>query len=376
MHAAREIAQQYSFNCGDLYVHLQYLRRQIKISDADMKRVNSRLVKHGFEPFQEKQANPHGHDLWYSAQQAAAMLPAIKAKETEVRNRWSELTGENFKALGEQSTNTWDDVTESVIRFAIPKYPCNLTTDDQVAEVRREVEGHVKGIERKDGEEPIDIDLVVSVSRYRRKYNETLLLQELWGDVNSLRWAAVSHHPEQYSNVFRQTFILLMTHFDATVFDLVRLALTTNFFALAPRFGGSEKLAFAKLEGHTNFDSFRDAIIDDLLKSRYLKELLFELRGLGVIVPDDDRDGGFPRLLEITQRRNIHLHNRGVVDSRYLEAGKDGKPRWNLDNLELGAKALIDERYLAKVSNLCGTYVGLLANWVENGEVPVNESRK
>ena len=65
-----------------------------------------------------------------------------------------------------------------------------------------------------------------------------------------------------------------------------------------------------------------------------------------------------------------------MVDSRYLEAGKDGKPRWNLDNLELGAKALIDERYLVKVSNLCGTYVGLLANWVENGAVPVTESRK
>ena len=36
------------------------------------------------------------------------------------------------------------------------------------------------------------------------------------------------------------------------------------------------------------------------------------------------------------------------------------------------AKAIIDERYLGKVSNLCGTYVSLLANWVENGAVPVH----
>lgn len=210
MHAAREIAQQYSFDCSDLSVHLQYLRRKIKISDADMKRVNARLVKHGFEPLQEKQPNPNGHDIPYSAEQAAAMLPAIKAKETEVWKRQYALTGENFKAMAAQSTNTWNDTTESVIRFAIPKYPCNLPTDDQVAEVRREVEWHAKGIERKDGEDPIDIYLVISVSRYRRKYNETLLLQELWGDVNSLRWAAVSHHPEQHSNVFRQSFILLI----------------------------------------------------------------------------------------------------------------------------------------------------------------------
>lgn len=376
MHAAREIAQQYSFDCSELSIHLQYLRRQIKISDVDMKRVNDRLVKHGLEPLQEKQPNPHGHDMPYSAEQAAGMLPAIKAKEAEVWKRQYALTGENFKAMAAQSTNTWGDATECVIRFAIPKYPCNLPTDDQVAEVRREVETYVKGIEGKDGEEPIDIDLVISVSRYRRKYDETLLLQELWGNVNSLRWSVVSHHPEQHSNVFRQSFILLMTHFDATVFDLMRLALTTNFFALAPKLGRSDKLAFAKLEGHTNFDSFRNAIIDDLLKSRYLKELLFELQGLGVIVPDDDHGGGFPRLLEITQRRNIHLHNRGLVDSRYLETGKEGKPRWNLDNLELGAKALIDERYLAMATNLCGTYVGLLANWVEDGAVPASESRK
>ena len=177
MHAAREIAQQYSFDCSDLSVHLQYLRRKIKISDADMKRVNARLVKHGFEPLQEKQPNPNGHDIPYSAEQAAAMLPAIKAKETEVWKRQYALTGENFKAMAAQSTNTWNDTTESVIRFAIPKYPCNLPTDDQVAEVRREVEWHAKGIERKDGEDPIDIYLVISVSRYRRKYNETLLLQ-------------------------------------------------------------------------------------------------------------------------------------------------------------------------------------------------------
>lgn len=376
MHTAREIAQQYSFDCSDLSCHLQYLRRQIKISDADMKRVNSRLVEHGLEPLQEKQPNPYGHDIPYSAEQAAEMLPAIKAKETEVWRHQYALMGENVKAMAAWSTNTWNDITESFIRFAVPKYPRNLPTDDQVAEVRREVEERAKEIERKGGEEPIDIDLVISVSRYRRKHNETLLLQELWGDVNSLRWAAVSHHPEQGSNVFRQSFILLMTHFDATIFDLVRLALTTNFFALAPKLGRPEKLAYAKLEGHANFDSFRDAIIDDLLKSRYLKELLFELQGLGVIVPDNDLDGGFPRLLEITQRRNIHLHNRGLVDSRYLETGNDGKPRWNLDNLELGAKALIDEQYLKKVSNLCGTYVGLLASWVENGAVPANEGPK
>ena len=106
MHAARVIAQQYSFDCSHLSGHLQYVRRQIKITDADIQRVNARLLKHGFEPFQEKQQNSNFRDFPYSAEQAAAMLPVINAKETEIWKRQYALTGENFKAMAAQSTNS------------------------------------------------------------------------------------------------------------------------------------------------------------------------------------------------------------------------------------------------------------------------------
>src|SRR4051794_33437778 len=106
-----------------------------------------------------------------------------------------------------------------------------------------------------------------------------------------------------------------MTHFDAAVFDLVRLALKTNFVPLAAHFGDKEKIPYTRFGEHTDFDSLMDVLIEDLLRARYVKDLLFELNEFRV-EPPDKRFGGFPRLIELVLRRNIHLHNRGVVDAR------------------------------------------------------------
>ena len=167
----------------------------------------------------------------------------------------------------------------------------------------------------------------------------------------------------------------LLTHFDATVFDLTRLALRTNFFGLISTFGQREKVSYERIGQHRDFESLRDCLIDDLLKARYLKDLLFELRRLGVSLPDDSEDG-FPRLVELVLRRNIHLHNRGVVDSRYLEPGENGRPRWNLDNLSLGAEATIDAAYCHRADRLGREYVHLLADWVETGAIAITSSRE
>lgn len=76
-------------------------------------------------------------------------------------------------------------------------------------------------------------------------------------------------------NVFRQGFILLMTIFDATIFDLMRLALRRNFFELIGTIAKQDRLSFDKFANHSSFESFRDEIIEEKLKAKYLKDILF-----------------------------------------------------------------------------------------------------
>jgi hypothetical protein len=178
-----------------------------------------------------------------------------------------------------------------------------------------------------------------------------------------IRERLVLQLPEKHTGIYRQGFILLMTLFDSTVFDLARFALQRNFFGLIATFGKKEKASYEWIGQHRDFDALRESIIDELLKQRYIKDLLFEFSELGVTVTGDVGEG-FPRLIEMVLRRNIHLHNRGRVDGRYLEGAECGRPKWNLDGLELGEYARIDREYWIRASDLCGRYVDRLASWI------------
>jgi hypothetical protein len=369
---AREIAWRYQCDNSELSAQLRFVRSKIDVTDASVTELNAELQKHGFAPIAERPPNQWGHKTPYSSKESASLLEPLEAVGKEIWKREYALTGENVAAMRTQSKSTWGEITESAIKMAIGVFPRNLPTEKELAAIRETVKDRLKGQVDENGD-AIDLDHVMRVARHRRRYNETLLLQALWGKVSTLRSAAASHHPEKQTSIYRQAFILLMTHFDAAVFDLVRLALRTNFFPLAAHFGDKEKIAYSRFGEHNDFDSFRDSLIEELLRARYVKDLLFELNELGVELPDQ-RFGGFPRLIELVLRRNIHLHNRGFVDMRYLETNREGKPLWNLDGFSLGAAAVIDEAYFINASNACGEYIGTLANWVSAGAMSAASS--
>src|SRR5205807_150117 len=124
--------------------------------------------------------------------------------------------------------------------------------------------------------------------------------------------------------------ILLMTAFDAGVFDLVRIAFRDRFFAMVKVFGNQDKFSLKELGGYSSFEAFRDHVVEAQLKARYLKDLLFTLKELGVRCEDTGGHDLTVRLVELVLRRNVHLHNRGVVDERYLERDQRGKPKYNV----------------------------------------------
>ncbi len=102
------------------------------------------------------------------------------------------------------------------------------------------------------------------------------------------------------------------------------------------------------------------------LTKRYLKDLLAQLQILGVSCVDESVGDRPVQLVELLLRRNLHIHSRGIVDERYLEADPDtGKPRYNLYNLKLGAVAYIDNVYFITAGRLCSNCVDRLARWSE-----------
>ena len=134
--------------------------------------------------------------------------------------------------------------------------------------------------------------------------------------------------PDAEINVFRQGFILLMTAFDAAVTDLTRLALRGRFLEFASAVGKHERLTLESLGEAGTFPAFRDWIIEEQLKKRYVRDLLALLQSLGFAPVDEARGDRPVQLIELVLRRNIHVHNRGVVDERYLDADPaTGKPR-------------------------------------------------
>lgn len=172
-------------------------------------------------------------------------------------------------------------------------------------------------------------------------------------------------------NVLRQRFVLLMTAFDAAVFDLVRIAFRKNFFQLISVFGKQDKLSLEVIAEAGSFESLRDQLIDEQLKKRYLKDLLGLLQAQGVVLVDEKQGDRTVQLVELVLRRNLHIHNRGEVDERYLEADPHSKkPRYNLYDLKIGELARIDPAYLEMAHRLCGNCVDRLAEWAGSNGRP------
>jgi hypothetical protein len=170
--------------------------------------------------------------------------------------------------------------------------------------------------------------------------------------------------PDAEINVLRQGFVLLMTAFDAAVFDLTRIAFRRKFFDLIGAFGKQEKVTLESLGEAGSFEAFRDDVIEEQLKKRYVKDLLGLLQALGVQCVDETAGDRPVQLVELVLRRNLHVHNRGVVDGRYLEFDPmTGKPKYNLYNLNLGDSAIIDDAYFQTAIRLCNNSVERLAKW-------------
>ena len=171
--------------------------------------------------------------------------------------------------------------------------------------------------------------------------------------------------PNAIAGTLRQGFILLVTTFDAAIFDLVRVKLRKDFFSLIGTFAKDERISVQEFGEAGSFEVLRDSIIERQLKRRYIRDLLYILEKLGVECIDKSDGQRFVQLIELVLRRNVHVHSRGVVDDRYLELDQNGKPKCNPYNFAAGDDAQIDEPYWQLANLLCSTCVNRVAAWAD-----------
>ena len=211
-----------------------------------------------------------------------------------------------------------------------------------------------------------NIDYAIRSAEYLTSYRKFDALAYVLDKFTEFEFALRLTELETEVSILRQGFVLLMTTFDAAVFDLVRVAVRNDFFGAIGTFSTGEKLSLATFHKYKDFESFRDSLIENQLKGQYLRDLLFRLRKLKAICGSDAETPTFAQLIELVNRRNILIHNRGIVDKKYLERDELGSLRFNIYNLKFGDIAVVDEKYWNIANSLCQNCIQEITLWAED----------
>jgi hypothetical protein len=361
--------------------YVMFLRNASAVAPSEVTEISNLLREYSLGVVPTRQSfsewrKPYSADELASVANAfRAILPAIESRIDQYERQLSQLPEpQRLRDIDVRS-----DLGE-LITF-ICQYLEHDSSPEAVESARQQVLEQQAEYVREYGDdaEPLaseSIDYAIQSALFilaQRRLSDVLYLRARYADIDL---ASRMSQPEAEINILRQGFILLLTAFDAAIFDLVRVALTRNFFGLIAAFGNKDKISLESLARYGSFQVLRDEVIEDQLKSRYLKDLLFLLNDLGVQCTDEASGKRLIALIEVVMRRNLHVHNRGVVDERYLERDQNSQPRFNLYNLALGTTAHIDENYWNSANELCQYCVEQVAMWANSQVLPKEKLSK
>lgn len=195
--------------------------------------------------------------------------------------------------------------------------------------------------------------LSVSQTIYKLRKNLDLSLEDEKLDLLKTTIALID--VSSNSNIFRQTFINIFSLFDAFVFDCVKLFFFNNPNELNNFFNNKEliKIGVEEIVSFNNIEELKNNIIQKQFEGRYLSDILLRLKGYNKTVFDNI---DFPNFMEMVSRRNIHIHNKGIVDDKYCE-------NYNIYKFKKGDFAYINNDYLlVNVFNTLLTFAQNLQN--------------
>jgi hypothetical protein len=352
--------------------YTRFLSAKSTIHDHQVLELNRILGRVRIDPLPtrryERTAEP------YSQEEISVLLTAVRKVEPDIYQTilGHEQCLDELPDLGRDGpAEDYLDRLDEWIEYVLDRLPYDVEEQDENLIVQAAIQEYETIDQDIDDEERIQPDalqalitLAIEHAKHiqvRRQLDAMVYAKEQFSNFELLARVA---RPDAEVNVLRQAFLLLMTAFDAAVFDLARIALREKFFQLIGTFGKQEKVSLEAIGEAGSFDALRDQVIEEQLKKRYLRDLLVLLQPIGVAVVDEKNGDRFVQLIELVMRRNVHVHNRGIIDERYLEIDPQSKkPRYNLYNLKIGDVAYIDTPYLDQANRLCMNCVDRLAEW-------------
>ena len=178
----------------------------------------------------------------------------------------------------------------------------------------------------------------VSCLLFKHEKNSILAKQdyELENLKNSIRLVDNSSS----SNIFRQAFINIFSLFDAFVFDCLKTYFYNHPTELDNYFENKNnekvKVLLCEVIEYTAIDDLKNEMIERQFSGKYLSEAVAKLKRYK---PETFENIDYAKFMEMIERRNIHIHNKGIVDSKYSSS-------YNIYNLSVGEYAYIDSNYL------------------------------
>ncbi len=372
--SANDIKDRFVEEEKNIEEYLCFLEYKISVLNSDLQKIEQLLEKH---KILETGCRPD-HLLLQDdkVKEEEIKYREIAKNKAKIGTRLIEINNKLEKTSYPEKLNTVDIRTElGELIFGIKeKIQENDRTDFKA--IRQEFVERLKPHEK---ELRLDLYYIKSIENIESAVNYAiesanyLILKEELDDllfvVGSLKHIGImikmSSKDEQLS-IVRQGFILFMTVFDATIFDLMRIALNKNFFKLIGFFGKNDKISLDTLSNYNTFDDLKNSLVEEQLKKKYIKDVLLILKKINVNLTEDKKKDDFAKLMELILRRNVHIHNRGIVDERYLDKNIEGIPQFNVYGFKLDDYARIDNKYWKEAIRLSKNCVEGITDWIEN----------
>ena len=200
-------------------------------------------------------------------------------------------------------------------------------------------------------EEMVEKALSVALTVWKHRINSGLEND----DMNLDRLAATIRMLDvtANSNIYRQAFVNLFSIFDAYVFDYLKTFFFDHIGDLESFFGGEKlKIPFADVFENSTIDEAKEDFIRRKFDGKYIKHLLKALHSSNISVFDGIE---YSKIMEMVNRRNIHIHNKGIVDERYVE-------EFNIHGFDVGEYAAITKQYFESATIILSTLIQNLEN--------------
>ncbi len=160
----------------------------------------------------------------------------------------------------------------------------------------------------------------------------------------------------QNTNIYRQSFISIFSIFDAYVFDHLKKYYFSHIDKLEEFFVGSgndkAKITFETAIKYSDMDALKTAYVEQKFDGKYIRQILIQLHDKHKNVFDGIE---YKEIMEMVNRRNIHIHNQGIADPRYVE-------EYNYFGLNIGEYAPISKQYFMNAEGVLKQFILNIGN--------------